>query len=91
MNRKKKKQAREHEVTTTARQHSKIPKGSKHEYICEGCEKVDKFDYCCTVYRFVPDYYLRVGSCAFNQATNKAKSKAKVRVGQQKGKSQRVR
>jgi hypothetical protein len=61
---------------------------SKHEYICEGCDRLQANDLTCGVYAFVPPYYIRHKCCPFNR---KAKSvpKIKVRVGQQKTKSQR--
>ena len=59
---------------------------SKHEYICEGCEKLatvqDSVLYECPVYANVPSYYIRQGCCFFNRP--KAKVIKKITKGQQK-------
>lgn len=59
-----------------------------HKPICEGCEKgpsMTTFPYVkrCTVYPWVPPYYIRVNQCPFNMQSVMVK-KCKVRVGQQK-------
>jgi hypothetical protein len=54
---------------------------TKHDYICEGCEKVSK-DLECTVYAQVPPYYIRHRCCPFNRKVVTVKKKK--RVGQQK-------
>jgi hypothetical protein len=59
-------------------------KGSKHEYICEGCHKVSP-DYECIAYTFVPSYYIRQGVCPLNPPVVKKKVDVRKRVGQQKG------
>jgi hypothetical protein len=58
---------------------------SKHEYICEGCDRVSETKEC-KVYAMVPPYYLRQGCCYFNRPTT-TKKKGRVRVGQQKQRS----
>ncbi|MBW2645193.1 MAG: hypothetical protein JRE23_03255 [Deltaproteobacteria bacterium] len=59
---------------------------SKHEYICEGCKRIatvqDSDLYECSVYAFVPPYYIRQGCCYFNRP--ETKTKKKITKGQQK-------
>ena len=58
-----------------------IVEDSKHEYICQGCDRVTE-DYECKVYAFVPSYYIRQGCCYFNRPTIKATKN--ITKGQQK-------
>jgi hypothetical protein len=86
MNRRKKKLARVHEDKPLELPGTLPAVLSQHEYICEGCTRVttvqDSELYECSVYAFVPPYYIRQGCCYFNRPA--AKAKKKVTRGQQK-------
>ena len=63
---------------------------SRHEYICEGCDR-SYWDgmsrRVCGVYAYVPPYYIRTKCCPFNKM-ERTVPKVKVRVGQQKTRRQ---
>lgn len=54
---------------------------SKHEYICQGCDRMTD-EYECKVYAYVPSYYIRQGCCYFNRP--KVVAKKVVTKGQTK-------
>jgi hypothetical protein len=89
MNRRKKREAKVHELPKLNPPGERYPATvqriedlSKHEYICEGCDRVSE-DKTCLVYAFVPTYYIHHRCCPFNKE-NTTVPKVKVRVGQQK-------
>ena len=86
MNKRKKKLAKVHDDKVVGPATETVEEKSKHEYVCEGCDRVSE-DIECGVYAFVPPYYLRHKCCPFNKKATTV-PKVKVRVGQQKSKRQ---
>lgn len=91
MNRRKKKLAKVHDLPKLNPPGVRYPATvqpieelSKHEYVCEGCDRVSE-EKACLVYACVPPYYIRHQCCPFNKKPTTV-PKIKVRVGQQKGK-----
>ena len=82
MNRRKKKLARVVDEKVAGPATETIEEKSKHEYICEGCDRVSE-EIACKVHAFVPPYYIRHKCCPFNKKATTV-PKVKVRVGQQK-------
>jgi hypothetical protein len=85
MNRRQKKLARVHEDKPLELPGAEPTVKSQHEYICEGCPSVKIYETGgreCSIYAFVPPYYIRQGCCYHNRPEVKAKKK--VTRGQQK-------